>query len=188
MPDAPRVPSTARHYAEAVFQLAQDEGAFAPWLARLGRLRQLLESSDLGNTLADPSLRIAQKLELCRAILTEDREIDKLAGNLLLVLVSSQRQRLLPAIEAGYQQLVDKREGRVLAQLTTAVPVSPAEQTELAQKLSERLRLDVRFEAKVDPALLGGAVVRVGDRVFDASLTTRLQQLRQDLLSQVPNR
>jgi len=188
VPDAPRVPSTARHYAEAVFQLAQDEGAFAPWLARLGRLRQLLKESDLGKTIADPSLRIAQKVELCRAVLAEDAEIDKLAGNLLLVLVSSQRQRLLPAIEEGYHQLVDKREGRVLAQLTTAVAVSPAEQTQLARQLSTRLNLDVRFEAKVDPALLGGAVVRVGDRVFDASLATRLQLLRQELLTQVPSR
>ena len=188
MPDAPRVPSTARHYADAVFQLAEEEGGFAPWLERLGRLRQLLDESDLGRTLADPSLRIAQKVELCRAILERDQAIDQLAGNLLLVLVSSQRQRLLPAIEAGYHQLVDKREGRVLAQLTTAVAVSAADQQQLAEQLSKRLRLDVRFEAKVDPSLLGGAVVRVGDRVFDASLTTRLQQLRQDLLTQVPSR
>ncbi|MGC2191748.1 MAG: F0F1 ATP synthase subunit delta [Candidatus Dormiibacterota bacterium] len=188
MPEVPRVPSTARHYAEAVFQLAEEEGGFAPWSERLGRLRHLLEESDLGKALAEPSLRITQKVELCRAVLAEDPAIDKPAGNLLLVLVSSQRQRLLAAIEAGYQQLVDKREGRVLAQLTTAVAVSAADQQQLAEQLSRRLNLDVRFEAKVDPSLLGGAVVRVGDRVFDASLTTRLQQLRQELLTQVPTR
>ncbi|HVB14146.1 MAG TPA: F0F1 ATP synthase subunit delta [Candidatus Dormibacteraeota bacterium] len=188
MPDAPRVPSTARHYAEAVFQLAEEEGDFAPWLTRLGRLRQLLEESDLGKTIAEPTLRIAQKVELCRAVLAQDGAIDKFAGNLLLVLITSQRQRLLPAIEEGYHQLVDKREGRVLAQLTTAVSVSAADQKQLAERLSERLHLAVRFEAKVDPSLLGGAVVRLGDRVFDASLTTRLQQLRQDLLTQVPTR
>ncbi|MGH7641552.1 MAG: F0F1 ATP synthase subunit delta [Candidatus Dormibacteria bacterium] len=188
MPEAPRVPSTARHYAAAVFQLAEEEGGFAPWLKRLGLLRQLLEESDLGQALANPSLRVAQKLELCRAVLERDQAIDRLAGNLLLVLVSSRRQRLLPAIEEGYHQLVDKREGRVPAQLTTAVAVSALDQRQLAEQLSRRLKLEVRFEAKVDPSLLGGAVVRVGDRVFDASLTTRLQQLRQDLLTQVPNR
>jgi len=188
VPEAPRVPSTARHYAQAVFELAQEEGHFAAWQKRLLSLRQLLEDSGLGKTLAEPSLRIAQKIELCRAVVAQDKGLDKQAGNLLLVLVSSQRQRLLPAIEEGYQQLVDKREGRVLAQLTTAVPVSAAEQKQLAEQLSERLHLDVRFEAKVDPSLLGGAVVRVGDRVFDASVTTRLQQLRQDLLTQVPSR
>jgi F-type H+-transporting ATPase subunit delta len=168
--------------------MAEEEGSFAPWLGRLARLRQLPDESDLSKTLAEPSLRISQKLELCRAVLGRDAVIDKLAGNLLLVLVSSRRQSLLPAIEEAYRQLVDKREGRVVAQLTTAVPVTAAEQKRLAEQLSKRLHLEVRFESLVDPSLLGGAVVRVGDRVFDASLTTRLQQLRQDLLSQVPNR
>ncbi|HEY6538255.1 MAG TPA: F0F1 ATP synthase subunit delta [Candidatus Dormibacteraeota bacterium] len=188
MPEAPRVPSTARHYAEAVFQLAEAEGDFAAWGRRLAEVRRLLDESALGQTLAEPSLRTSQKVELCRAVLDRDRGLDRQGGNLLLVLVSSRRQSLLPAISEAYQQLVDKREGRVLAQLTTAVPVSAAEQKRLADGLSARLQLDVRFEAKVDPSLLGGAVVRVGDRVFDASLTTRLQQLRQDLLTQVPSR
>lgn len=188
MPEAPRVPSTARHYAEAVFELAEEEGDFTPWLRRLAGLRKLLEESDLGKTVANPAWRIAQKVEVCRAVLERDPAIDKLAGNLLLVLVSSQRQSLLPAVEEGYQQLLDKRQGRILAQLTTAVPVSAGEQRRLAQQLSRRLQLEVRFEAKVDPQLLGGAVVRVGDRVYDASLTSRLRQLRQDLLSQMPSR
>ncbi|MGH7691578.1 MAG: F0F1 ATP synthase subunit delta [Candidatus Dormibacteria bacterium] len=188
MPEVPRIPSTARHYAEALFQLAQEEGDFDPWTLRLERLRQLLEGSQLGATMADPSLRVAQKLEVCRAVLARDRALERVAGNLLLVLVNSRRQRLLPAIQAGYQQLVDRQEGRVLAQLTTAVPLSGAEQRRLAAQLSRRLKLEIRFESTVDKGLLGGAVVRVGDRVFDASLTTRLQQLRQELLSQVPSR
>jgi F-type H+-transporting ATPase subunit delta len=188
VPEAPRVPSTARHYAQAIFELAQDEGSFGPWQKRMDNLRQLLEDGELAKVLAEPSLRIAEKVELCQAVLAQDKGLDKSGANLLLVLVSSQRQRLLPAIEEAYHQLVDKREGRVLAQLTTAVAVGAAEQKQLAEQLSERLHLDVRFEAKVDPSLLGGAVVRVGDHVFDASLTTRLQQLRQDLLTQVPSR
>jgi F-type H+-transporting ATPase subunit delta len=184
VPDPPRVPSTARHYAQAVFELAEEEKDFVPWQRRLERVRQLLEETELGAAVASPELAIAQKLELCRALLERDKEMDKLAGNLLLVLVSSQRQRLLPAIEEGYRELVDRRQGRVVAQLTTAVPLSAADQAGLAKQLSERLHLDFRFEAKVDPSLVGGAVVRVGDRVFDASLRTRLQQLRQDLLTQ----
>ncbi len=184
MPDPPRVPSTARHYAQAIFELAEEETDFSLWQQRLERVRQLLEATELDAALGSPELAIAQKLELCRALLERDRHLDKLAGNLLLVLVSSQRQRLLPAIQEGYRQLVDRRQGRVLAQLTTAVPLSAADQAGLAEKLSERLHLECRFEAKVDPSLLGGAVVRVGDRVFDASLRTRLQQLRQDLLTQ----
>jgi F-type H+-transporting ATPase subunit delta len=187
VPEAPRVPSTARHYAHAVFDLAEQEKDFSAWQRRLQLLQELLEKGDLGKTLAEPSLRIAQKLELCRAILERDAGIDQPARNLLLLLVSSQRQRLLPAIQGAYRELVDKTEGRVLAQLTTAIPVSEAEQKRLAGELSKRLKLEVRFEATVDPSILGGVVVRVGDRVFDASLTARLQRLRQQLLTQGAN-
>ena len=141
MPEAPRVPSTARHYAQAVFDLAEQEKDFSGWQRRLELLRELLEKGDLGRTLAEPSLRIAQKLEICRAILERDTGIDQLAGNLLLLLVSSQRQRLLPAIQEAYRELVDKKEGRVLAQLTTAIPVTEAEQKRLAEldKISKQL-------------------------------------------------
>jgi len=187
VPEAPRVPSTARHYAQAVFDLAEQEKDFSAWQRRLQLLGELLEKGDLAKTLAEPSLRIAQKLELCRAILERDAEIDQLARNLLLLLVSSQRQSLLPAIQEAFRELVDKKEGRVLAQLTTAIPVSAAEQKRLAAELSRRLKVEVRFEATVDPGILGGVVVRVGDRVFDASLTARLQQLRQQLLAPSTN-
>jgi F-type H+-transporting ATPase subunit delta len=187
VPEAPRVPSTARHYAQAVFDLAEQEQDFSSWERRLDRLGELLGKGDLGRTLAEPSLRIAQKLEICRAILERDAGIDKLGGNLLLLLVSSQRQKLLPAIQEAYRELVDKKEGRVLAQLTTAIPVTEAEQKRLASELSGRLKVEVRFETTVDPTILGGVVVRVGDRVYDASLTARLQQLRQQLLTQSAN-
>jgi F-type H+-transporting ATPase subunit delta len=187
VPEAPRVPSSARHYAKAVLDLAEQEKDFSPWLRRLQLLQELLAKGGLSKTLADPSFRIAQKLELCRAVLDRDPGIDRLAGNLLLQLVSSQRQSLLPAIEEAYRDLVDKKEGRVLAQLTTAIPVSEADQKRLAAEFSRRLQMEVRFEATVDPGILGGVVVRVGDRVFDASLAARLQQLRQQLLTQSAN-
>jgi len=133
VPDPPRVPSTARHYAQAIFELAEEETDFSLWQQRLERVRQLLEATELDAALGSPELAIAQKLELCRALLERDRHLDKLAGNLLLVLVSSQRQRLLPAIQEGYRQLVDRRQGRVLAQLTTAVPLSAADQAWLRE-------------------------------------------------------
>ncbi|MGH7640832.1 MAG: F0F1 ATP synthase subunit delta [Candidatus Dormibacteria bacterium] len=181
MPEPPQIPSTARHYAEAIFQLAVEEGGFGRWGERLRHLGRLLEESQMGSTLVDPTLRVSQKLELCRAVLQRDRASDKEAGNLLLLLVSSRRQRLLPAIESAYQELVDRREGRTLAQVTTAVELEPEQQRQMEADLSKRLKLEVRFQTKVDPSLLGGAVVRVGDKVFDLSLRTRLSQLRQEL-------
>lgn len=188
MPDQPRVPTSARHYAEAVFELAREEGDLSIWEKRLEQLDRLLQDRELFQALTSPVLSVGQQLELCRSVLAADRHLDKLAGNLLQVLVSGARLALLPAVEEGYRELVDREQGRVRAQLTTAVKLSSGAEAELAKRLSERLKLEVRFEARVDPELLGGAVVRVGDRVFDASLRTKLDQLRQDLLSESPSR
>ena len=183
--ETPRVPSTARHYAQAIFELAEQEQGFARWRERLSRLREVLERSELGAALRSPEFSAAQRRELAQAVLEQDREIDKEAANLLRLLIESRRTAMLAAIEAGYRQLVDRAEGRVAAQLSTAVEVAPAELARFSKELSSRLGVEVNFQAQVDPSLLGGAVVRVGDRVFDASLKTKLQQLRREMLTDV---
>ena len=183
--EAPRVPSTARHYAQAIFELAEQESDFAGWQERLRRLRELLEQSELGAALRSPEFSASQRRELARAVLDRDPGIDKEAANLLRLLIDSRRTAMLAAIEAGYRQLVDRAEGRVAAQLSTAVEVAPAELARFSKELSSRLGVEVNFQAQVDPTLLGGAVVRVGDRVFDASLKTKLQQLRREMLTDV---
>ncbi|MGH7609360.1 MAG: F0F1 ATP synthase subunit delta [Candidatus Dormibacteria bacterium] len=184
MPELAPVPSSARHYAEAIFELAEEEGGFAEWSRRLERLLELCQQTELGAALANQGLSSLQKLELARAVLDAQPSLDRPARNLLLLLVSGRRPGLLAAIARGYQELVDEREGRVLARLTTAVALAAGERRRLAGRLARRLGREVRFETEVDPALLGGAVVRVGDRVFDASLRTRLLQLRQEIVSQ----
>ncbi len=183
--ETPRVPSTARHYAQAIFELAEQEQGFARWRERLSRLREVLERSELGAALRSPEFSAAQRRELAQAVLEQDREIDKEAANLLRLLIESRRTAMLAAIEAGYRQLVDRAEGRVAAQLSTAVEVAPGELARFSKELSTRLGVEVNFQAQVDPSLLGGAVVRVGDRVFDASLKTKLQQLRREMLTEV---
>ncbi|HVD03659.1 MAG TPA: F0F1 ATP synthase subunit delta [Candidatus Dormibacteraeota bacterium] len=181
---APRVPSTARHYARAIFELAVGHGSFSAWSERLSRLRTLLDGSELGSALRSPEFSAAQRQELAQAVLARDSGIDKEAGNLLRLLIQSHRTAMLPSIQAGYNDLVDRAEGRVKARLSTAVEVSSDELQRFSKDLSVRLGMAVDFEAEVDPSLLGGAVVRVGDRVFDASLKTKLQQLRREMLTE----
>ncbi|MHB1502103.1 MAG: F0F1 ATP synthase subunit delta [Candidatus Dormibacteria bacterium] len=183
--ESPRVPSTARHYAKAIFELAQQDTAFDAWRRRLSRLRELLEGTALGPAMRSPEFSAAQRRQLAQAVLDRDSGIDKEAANLLRLLIESRRTALLRAIELGYQELVDRAEGRVKAQLATAVEVAPSELTRFSKELSARLGVEVNFQAQVDPSLLGGAVVRVGDRVFDASLKTKLQQLRREMLTEV---
>ncbi len=187
MPDGPappRIPSTARHYAKALVELAEAEGSYQKWSDRLTELTRLTEGTELGRTLASPEFSMAQRRELSDAVLGQEPEVDLVARNLMRLLIEGRRTRMLGSIAAAYRELVERREGRVTASLTTAIPISPVQLEEFSRELSERIGQAVSFRAKVDAELLGGAVVRVGDRVFDASLRTRLQQLRQRMLTE----
>ena len=183
-PQPPRIPSTARHYARALVELAEEEGAYARWQERLALLRQLVEASALGPALASPEYSTAQRRELAEAVMAQAPGVDRPARNLLLLLITSRRTRMLGQIEAAYLELVQRREGRVSATLTTAVPLPPAQLERFSRELSQRVGRQVTISARVQDDLLGGAVVRVGDRVFDASLRTRLQQLRSRMLTE----
>ena len=102
LPEAPRVPTTARHYAEAIFELAKEEGSFTPWSERLVRLRHLLEDSELGHAVASPQFSSSQQAELAKAVVSREKEIDRAGENLVLLLIQSRRTAILAAIEAGF--------------------------------------------------------------------------------------
>ncbi|HUY61026.1 MAG TPA: F0F1 ATP synthase subunit delta [Candidatus Dormibacteraeota bacterium] len=184
MPEPPRIPSNAQHYATALIDLARQEGGYEPWQARLARLQAVLGDPDLLALLHNPSLTTAQKVELTTQVLGADPAIDLQARNLALVLVSGHRQALLPAVAAAYGQRVDAAEGRVRARLTTAITLPEPELDRLAATVSQHLGRRVLFDATVDPRIIGGMILRIGDRIFDGSLATRLSQLRQTLITQ----
>ena len=187
MPDTPlppRIPSTARHYAKALVELAEEEGSYSRWGERLELLVRLAQETDLGRVLASPEYSTQQRRELATAVLSRVEGADLLARNLLLLLIASRRTRMLAQIRAAYLDLVERRQGRVSATVTTAVPLTSEQLERFGRELSQRAGREVKIASRVEGDLLGGAVVRVGDRVFDASLRTRLQQLRSRMLTE----
>ncbi len=187
MPDTPlppRIPSTARHYAKALAELAEEEGSYSRWGERLELLVRLAQETDLGRALASPEYSTQQRRELATAVLSRVEGADLLARNLLLLLIASRRTRMLAQIRAAYLDLVERRQGRVSATVTTAVPLTSEQLERFGRELSQRAGREVKIASRVEGDLLGGAVVRVGDRVFDASLRTRLQQLRSRMLTE----
>ncbi len=103
--------------------------------------------------------------------------------NFLGVLNQNNRLGLLRAIAAAYRRLRDEAAGRVRVTVTTAVPLTDEQAQKLRQTLSARLKAEPILEARTDPDLLGGLVVRVGDRVYDTSVRTRLETLRNHLMA-----
>jgi F-type H+-transporting ATPase subunit delta len=98
------------------------------------------------------------------------------------MLVASGRVGRIDEIAAQFEVLADDAAGRVRATVTTAIPLSEADRGSLARDLSSQLGKDVRLESRVDPAILGGLVLQVGDRLTDASVAARLDQLRRQVL------
>lgn len=169
----------ARRYAKAVFEVAEEEGAIAPWQKRLDAVREVLTNTDAAAVLASPAIAPSRRLEALESLATD--EMGKEGLNLARMLVAARRPDLIDGIVEEFERLVDEAEGRVRATAVTAVELERADQDRLAKNLSSSLGKEVRLDVRVDPAIIGGLVLHVGDRLIDASIATRLQQLRRRL-------
>ena len=165
----------ARRYAQAYFDLAQQAGQIDAWGRELERVAEALSDPQVARALANPRLRGAQRAELAAALL---EGATPQAGNLVRLLIERGRIAALPQVVVHYRRLADRASGVVRAEVTTAVAVSEAEAARIKSTLSERLGGAVETTVAQDPDILGGLVIRVGDRVIDGSVRTRLQQLR----------
>jgi len=168
----------AGRYANALFELARDQKAIDAVSADLASLRRALETSpDLARLVRSPVFSAADHAKALKAIL------DKMGANPLtakFVLLLAQKRRLfvLTQIIAAYERLVARARGETEAEVTAARALSEGEITELKSVLKSKLGKEPRLHAKIDPTLLGGLVVKVGSRMIDSSLRTKLDGLR----------
>lgn len=171
--------SAAKRYARAIFELAREEGEVADWARRLAVVRDTLTRPEARAVLTNPSVAARRREDLAGA-LVGDRAGPE-GRNLARLLVAAGRLDDLYGIVEEYGRLADEAAGRVRATVTTAVPLGDGDAQRLTSQLSERLGREVRLDRLVDPRIVGGLVLRVGDRVMDASVATRLNQLRRRL-------
>ena len=175
----------ARNYAEALLALARKANDPRGW----GRLIQDVADSIQGDRtlrlfLESPRVSADQKNEVLGKAL-QDRA-PRLFVRYLQTLVTKGRQMLLPEIATEFHALLDEVEGRVHAHVTVARPASDADREVITRQLTKTLGRDVVPHFTVNPAILGGVVVKVGDRVMDGSVRRRLGLLRGRLLAGAP--
>jgi F-type H+-transporting ATPase subunit delta len=170
--------AAARRYARAVFELAQEQGQVGEWGERLQKVRELMSDPEVARVLTNPTIATERRMELVSG---SPRVFDAEATNLAKLLIESDRVRDVAGIEEEFQRLADEAAGRVRATVTTAVELSAQDRDRVAEGLSKRLGKDISLDVLVDPSILGGLKLQYGDRLVDASVATRLQQLRRRL-------
>ncbi len=175
---AARSPS-ARRYAQAVFDLADEEETFDRWAADLGVIAAFAQEPDVAEILASPRVPREEKLRLLAAGLQS--QVSAGALNLVRLLNDRDKLALVPDVMAIFGEQVDERRGIAHALVTTAVPLSDDERGAVAARLSAITGKTVDVVPVVDPAIIGGVVARIGDQLIDGSTRTRLKALRRSL-------
>jgi F-type H+-transporting ATPase subunit delta len=169
--------SGARRYAEALLQVATVDKAIPAYRQSLDRLASGL-GQDVIKLLRDPRVPMAARRAALDAASNDEPPAVRAVLDLLL-----QRDRiaLVPRIAAAYGDLVDTLEGVAKAKITTSVALDDAQRGDFVQRLERSSKRKVRATFTVDPSLIGGAKVQVGDRLIDASLRNQLDDLARQL-------
>lgn len=170
----------ARPYARAAFDLADKSGTVEAWSQALAVAAEAVVMPEFRRLIGHPRVDDERLLGLFETVLGDGA--DKAFSGFLKVLMHYRRVPLVPEIAAQFETLRRARDQRLKVNVTSAVEMN-AEQTErLAERLRKRFGSDIEMETAVDDTLIGGLIVRAGDKVIDASVRGRLQQLGRQLV------
>lgn len=174
--------SIARNYAEALLALARKADDATGWGALVSALGDAVaQDATLRNFLEAPQVSADQKKRILHQALAD--KAPALFVRFVQKLVTNRRQMLLPEIAVEYHNLLDEAEGRVHARVTVSREYDAAGREAITAAISKALKKTVVPHVTVDPRILGGVVVRVGDTVMDGSVRRRLGVLRERLVA-----
>jgi F-type H+-transporting ATPase subunit delta len=171
----------ARNYAAALFEIGQRHDEAGTYAAAFETLGDLLAEDTVHRFLETPKVEVRDKHTVLQTALggqVPDRFL-----HFLMVVVTKGRQALLPVMQTEYRELLDASVGRVHANVTLAREADAEVERRLAERLSQLLGKDVVPHITVNPAILGGLVVRYGDRAMDGSLRRQLLSLKRELMN-----
>ena len=176
-----REPTIAKNYAEALIDLAQKDGDLAKWGRLIDQFADAMNSdAKLAGFLASPRVAASEKNRILALAL--EGQVPLTFLRFIQAMVKNRRQLLIPMVATEYHSLVDVVENRVHASVTVAKTASEADQKLIAERLSKVVGKTVVPHFYVNPAVLGGLVVRVGDTVLDGSVRRRLARLKTQML------
>ena len=178
MADDSKATDVGTRYAQALFDLAKDEKRLAAVETDLKSIKAMLAGApDLRALLASPKFSAEDKGKGLAAIGAKAK-FNATTLKFLGLLAANGRAGALASVITSFEALAAVERGAISAQVTTAVPLSAAQAKGVAAALRQALGKDPEIETRVDPALLGGIKIQVGSRLYDASLKSKLDQLK----------
>lgn len=168
----------AKRYAEAAYLIAREDGTGEAWAVGLSAMATLFGDSQATAFLENSRVPPKDKQEMVRKTM-EGAPPEAL--NMALLLLRRRRISLAPQIAEAFQELLDAEKGISHATVTSAVALNDEERAAVKQKLTQITGGDVEIETEVDEDILGGLIVRIGDRLIDGSTRNRLLELKQQL-------
>jgi F-type H+-transporting ATPase subunit delta len=172
----PTTSTTARRYAEAIFEIAERDGTVDVWLSQLDQVSAVARDENAVRGLENPSAPIAERMALMHSVVGKSMLVP--LDNLIAMVLRRRRLELLPGIAREYRRLYNRSVGIVEATATSAAPLAADELRALQERLQNMTNKRVELTTQVDPSLLGGIQVRIGDMLLDGSVRGRLERLR----------
>jgi len=173
--------NVAKRYAKALFAAAQEKSAIQQVEEDLRTVVQTIDHhADLKKMLLHPNIDSSVKKNLLKGIF--EGKVSEIVYNLIQLLVERRRESILPSLLQQYVSIADEALGQASATVFTPVALSEAEMKEIARTFGEKVGKTVRLEAVIDPSLLGGLKVQIGDRLYDGSIAGKLARLQKTLL------
>ena len=176
--------SASHQYANALADIALAQGAAEPALKQLADFgAAYAESAELRNFLASPAVDRDAKHGVIEKLVAR-MGASKIIRNFVFLIVDHGRAHILPEIVSAFQEVVRQRQGIAEAEISTAIELNAAQKAEFAFTLERLTGKRVEAKYSLEPALLGGAVVRIGDAIYDGSLRHRLDEMRARLAAE----
>ena len=164
----------ARPYADAAFSLAVEQGGLSAWSDALGRLAAVMRNPEAQAIVADPRITIDRIVDL---IAEAAGDLSAEQRNFVRVLAENDRLPVLPEIAAQFEDKRNRHDDVLDVDVVSAYPVTDSQLAEVVGTLQERFGRKVKASSEVDPELIGGVMIRIGDEVIDASVRGKLAQL-----------
>ena len=176
--------SASFQYANALADVALEQGAAEPVLKQLNDFGATFEgSAELRNVFSSPAVTREAKHAVIEKIISRMRA-SRILRNFLFIIADRERMHALPEIVTAFQEVIRQRQGIAEAEISSAAELSAAQKKEFQKTLEQLTGKQVEPKYSLDPELLGGAVVRIGDTIYDGSLRNRLNGLRARLAAE----